>query len=127
MTAKELAQLRGVLETRQTETEELLGNRAGIAVDLSADTLDQTQHAAERDMAVGQLERASARLNDVREARRRIQAGTFGICIDCGEEISLKRLTAVPWATSCLACREAADGNPMRNHQASARPLLNAA
>jgi DnaK suppressor protein len=125
MTPKDLAHLRGVLETKLAQSEDLLGKRDGIAVDLSADTLDQTQHAAERDMAVGALERESARLAEVREALRRIHLGTFGICLDCGQEISPKRLAAVPWATSCLVCREAADRE--LNHNAVERPFLSAA
>jgi DnaK suppressor protein len=127
MTAKELAHLRGVLETKRAESASLLGKREVIAVNLSADTLDQTQHAAERDMAVGQLERESTRLDEVRAALRRIDLGTFGICLDCEGEISMKRLTAVPWTTSCITCREAADRNPMLNPRALDQPLQDAA
>jgi DnaK suppressor protein len=109
MTTIELAHFRSVLEARQTELEALLRNREVIAVNLSSDVLDQIQHAQEREMAIGNLERASARLSEVRTALQRIEAGTFGICRDCEEEVSMKRLTAVPWATLCLGCREAAD------------------
>jgi len=109
MTTKEIADFRTVLETRQTELEALLRNREVIAVNLNSDVLDQIQHAQEREMAIGNLERASARLSEVRRALQRIQLGTFGACLDCEEEVSLKRLTALPWATLCLGCREAAD------------------
>jgi len=109
MTTKELTHFRTVLEARETELQELLRDREVIAVNLSADMLDQIQNAQDRDMAMGNLERASARLLEVRTALRRIQLGTFGICADCEEEISMKRLAAVPWTTACLACREAAD------------------
>jgi DnaK suppressor protein len=53
--------------------------------------------------------------------------GTFGICLDCEGEISMKRLTAVPWTTSCITCREAVDRNPMLNPHALDRPLQDAA
>jgi len=109
MTTKELEHFRTILEARETELKELLRDREVIAVNLSADMLDQIQNAQERDMAMGNLERGSARLLEVRSALRRIQLGTFGICADCEEEISMKRLAAVPSTTSCLACREAAD------------------
>jgi DnaK suppressor protein len=39
----------------------------------------------------------------------RIEEGTYGTCLRCDSEISLKRLKAVPWAAYCLACQEAAD------------------
>jgi DnaK suppressor protein len=111
MTSIELGQLRGVLEARSAELQDLLRNREVIAFNSSAEMLDQIQHASERDMAIGNLERDSARLREVRAALRRIALGTFGTCLDCQEEISLKRLAAVPWTPLCLACREAADGS----------------
>jgi DnaK suppressor protein len=55
------------------------------------------------------LERNSNWLREVRAALRRIDAGTFGICVCCDENINPKRLTAVPWASSCIVCQEAAD------------------
>ncbi len=110
MTKAELTRLREALEARLADLEELLRNREVIAVNSDADIFDQIQHATERDMAVGVLERESARLSEVRAALRRIQLGTFGICLDCEEEISPKRLAAVPWTSSCIVCRESAEG-----------------
>jgi DnaK suppressor protein len=46
---------------------------------------------------------------NVRAALGRIAHGTYGKCLDCDEEISHKRLTAVPWATLCIVCQESAD------------------
>ncbi len=109
MTPAELARLRGVLEVRQAELEEQVRNREVIAIDSNPDMIDQIQHASERDMAVGHLERESARLREVRAALRRIHLGTFGICLDCEEEISQKRLAAVPWTATCIVCRETMD------------------
>jgi RNA polymerase-binding transcription factor DksA len=54
-------------------------------------------------------ERNSNWLREVRAALRRIDAGTFGICVGCDENINPKRLAAVPWASSCIVCQEAAD------------------
>jgi DnaK suppressor protein len=105
MTPIELANFRDILEATQVELEGLLRNRKGIAVESSADILDQVQHASERDIAIGNLERESDRLREVRSALRRIHFGTFGICLDCEGEISMKRLAAVPWTTSCLVCQ----------------------
>jgi DnaK suppressor protein len=124
MTPKELAHLRGFLEGRQAELEGLLRNREVIAVSSSADTTDQIQHASERDMAIGNLERESIRLREVRSALRRIHLGTFGICLDCEEQIGIKRLNALPWTTSCLACRESMDRNGTRTPNAIDNPLF---
>jgi DnaK suppressor protein len=127
MTTKELAHFRSVLEDRQSELEALLRDREVIAVNSSADMLDQIQNAQDRDMAMGNLERGSSRLGEVRSALRRIQLGTFGICADCEEEISMKRLAAVPWTTSCLACREATDRSQSLTRNAIEEPFPNAA
>jgi DnaK suppressor protein len=127
MTTKELEQFRIVLQARQTELEALLGNREVIAVNLNSDLLDQIQHAQEREMAIGNLERASARLREVRKALQYIQLGSFGICVDCEEEISMKRLAAVPWTTSCLACQEARDRSRIPTGNAIDEDILNAA
>jgi DnaK suppressor protein len=127
MTTEELANFRSVLEARQIELEAMLRNRDVIAVNLSSDVLDQIQHAQEREMAIGNLERASARLSEVRTALQRIQLGTFGICVDCEEEVSLKRLAALPWTTSCLACREAADRSQALTANAIEESELNVA
>ncbi len=39
-------------------------------------------------------------------ALRRIDDGTYGKCIHCGEPILEKRLDAVPWARHCLRCQD---------------------
>jgi DnaK suppressor protein len=38
-------------------------------------------------------------------ALRRIEEGTFGKCVNCGQEIGGERLAALPWATLCIDCR----------------------
>jgi DnaK suppressor protein len=45
-------------------------------------------------------------LREVEEALRRIEHGTYGLCQECGEPISAKRLQAVPWAKFCVRCQE---------------------
>ena len=45
-------------------------------------------------------------LQAIDETLRRIEDGTFGICLDCGETISEARLKAIPWTRSCITCKE---------------------
>jgi DnaK suppressor protein len=80
-----------------------------LAIETSPDELDRIQHASDRDFALSNLERNSDRLREVRTALRRVEEGTFGICIGCEENINPKRLAAVPWASFCIVCQEAAD------------------
>jgi DnaK suppressor protein len=109
MKAMDHEHYRGVLVARNTELAELLRNRTVIEVESSADLTDQIQHAAERDMAIGHLERESARIREVRAALHRLDTGTYGICLDCDQEISLRRLAALPWTAVCIRCQEGAD------------------
>jgi DnaK suppressor protein len=48
-------------------------------------------------------------LREIRAALQRIDRGSFGICLNCEEGISAKRLAAVPWTALCIVCQEAAD------------------
>src|SRR5580704_5070090 len=45
-------------------------------------------------------------LREVQDALRRIEQGTYGVCYECEEPISVKRLEAVPWAKFCVSCQE---------------------
>ncbi len=109
MTKPELKKFTATLAARASELEGLIRNREAAAIETSADALDQIQHAVERELALGTLARESSGLRETRAALRRIEDGSFGICMDCEEEINLKRLAAVPWAARCIACQELAD------------------
>lgn len=45
-----------------------------------------------------------AEKQQVEAALARIDNGTYGDCVECDEEIPLKRLEALPTATKCIAC-----------------------
>jgi DnaK suppressor protein len=98
-----------VLERKQAELVRVLRKRDGIAIEKSADQMDEIQLATERDLAIRNVDRESNLLRDVKDALRRIQDGDFGTCLECEEAISPKRLAAVPWAARCIQCQEAVD------------------
>src|SRR3954465_728272 len=109
MTKTDINKYKEILETRQAELLEVLKNREGITIEKSPDALDEVQNAAERELAIRNLDRESNLLRNVRAALRRIEEGEFGTCVHCEEEISPKRVAAVPWTPYCIACQEAAD------------------
>ena len=109
MERADIQQFRHTLETLLRALEQPLGKRDQIAIETSADALDQVQGAANREMAVRQLESESGRWRDVRQAIRRIDDGLYGVCLRCESDISLKRLSAVPWAAYCLKCQDQAE------------------
>ena len=45
-------------------------------------------------------------LDKIEKALKKIEEGTFGVCEECGEEISVKRLEARPETTLCIRCKE---------------------
>ena len=81
MTKNEVNRFRSILLARQAELESAVRDRDALAIDTSPDEVDQIQHASERDMAIGNLERDSYRLFEVRSALRRVNARTFGFCV----------------------------------------------
>ncbi len=117
MTKNEINKFKEILEARQAELSEVLRNREGIAIEKSPDALDEVQRAAERELAIRNLDRESNLLRNVRAALRRIQEGNFGTCLHCEEEISPKRLAAVPWTPYCIECQEMADRNRDENNE----------
>lgn len=67
---------------------------------------DQATAETDRNFMLRLRGREQKLLNKIEEAIERIEAGTFGICESCGEEISIERLIARPVATLCIDCKE---------------------
>ena len=105
----ELGKFQMILELRIEELERGIRQRDSIAIEQSPDQLDEIQRASERDLAISNIDRGSKQLRDVRAALRRIRDGSFGVCEECEEEIHLKRLVAIPWASLCIHCQEDLD------------------
>ena len=109
MTKTELNKFKEVLENKQAELAQVLRNREGIAIEKSPDALDEVQNAAERELAIRNLDRDSNMLRQIRRALARIADGSYGVCLHCEEDISPKRVNAVPWAAFCIKCQEQVD------------------
>ena len=109
MTKTELNKFKKILEAKREDLERIVRKRDAITIEKSADALDEVQHASERELAIRNLDRESHLLRAVRSALRRIDEGSFGICLHCEEEISPKRVAAVPWTSLCIQCQEQAD------------------
>jgi DnaK suppressor protein len=127
MTKSELTKFRQILEARQAELARILRRRDEIAIEKSPDAIDEVTRAAERELAIRNLDRESNLLRNVRAALRRIHDGSFGVCAHCEEDISPKRLAAVPWAPFCIRCQEAADRHEREASDTLESLLMNAA
>jgi len=121
------AGFQALLEGKAADLIRVLRTRDGIAIEKSADEMDEIQYASERDLAIRNVDRESSLLREVKAALRRIHEGGFGICIDCDSAISPKRLAAVPWAARCIQCQGAADRDERQGMGFASGTLVSAA
>ena len=107
----EIERCRRELEAKRAELASSR-NAEGIAIERAADSMDELVLANEREVIVERLNREANLIRQVADALERITTGEFGICLECERPISVKRLTALPWAALCLSCQEFADREP---------------
>ena len=115
MKQTELNTLRTILSAKRADLARAAGKRDGIAIERTADALDETVFAVARELTTRSLELNVGLLRRVDAALGRIADGTYGTCQECEEEISQKRLNAMPWATLCITCQEHADSSRYLN------------
>jgi len=109
MTKTDLVKFRNILDTKRSELSGSLRNRDEIVIEKAPDALDEVQLAGERELAIRNLDRDSNMLRQIRRALGRIADGSYGVCLHCDEDISPKRIAAVPWAAYCIKCQEQVD------------------
>lgn len=91
---------------------EVLAATNGIAADMtasrdqSADPIDRASTESQTSLAFRIKERERALIRKIEYALSKLEDGTFGICEECGEEISERRLQARPVASLCIKCKE---------------------
>ena len=83
----------------EDETGELV---SGSADQHLADTATET---VEREIGSTLEEHDARLLVAIDAALQRIEAGTYGKCVNCGAQIPEERLEAMPWATLCIDCK----------------------
>jgi DnaK suppressor protein len=119
MTTSALARYRTLLKAKEGELVEALKHREGIAIQRTADTLDEVLLAGERELVIRNLDREARLLRDIRSALARMEEGSYGICLSCEEAINPRRLDAVPWASYCVVCQDAIDRHALEPDVAS--------
>lgn len=109
------AELRRILEERRRE---ILSEVHGKIRDVRAegannpttgvlDAAETSEADIQDDIEFALIQMKAETLNKIEEALRRLEEGTFGYCFECGEEISERRLRALPFAVRCKDCEEA--------------------
>jgi DnaK suppressor protein len=79
-----------------------------------SDQKDAAADEQQADIAQAQEQRDLDELAQVQAALTRLDQGRYGDCVDCGESISLARLTAQPAALRCATCQTAHEVQPPR-------------
>ena len=117
-------ELRLILTNRQREMhadvqKRIQNGRIGRAKDVG-DTFETADADVQDAMDLALLQMKAETLSRVDEALLRLDAGEYGFCFECADEISEKRLRALPFAVRCQACegaREQIAGRARRNAQ----------
>ena len=123
----ELGRIQEILVRKEAELDRELRRRDGIAIEKSADQMDEIQYATERELAMRNVDRESHLLLQVKAALARVRDGSFGTCAECESAISPRRLAALPWALLCIQCQEAADRDRQERTESLSEPVGRAA
>jgi DnaK suppressor protein len=121
-TTMEQAGRRQILIERRREMQDDVGTRIRHGrtdrPDDVRDDLEVSDADVQGDIELALLQMRAETLTRINEALVRLDAGESGSCVECGGEISERRLRAVPFAVRCQACEERRE-----QEQGSARHL----
>ena len=129
MSRSRYSELRRMLDDRKREIQaEVQGKmrdvRAAGEVGKLNDVLDAVESSEadiQEDIEFALIQMKSETLNKINDALVRLEQGQYGNCFECGEEISEKRLRALPFAVRCKDCEEARENAEQRERQQSQR------
>ena len=85
------------------------------------DAAESSEADIQDDIEFALIQMKTETLTKIDEALRRLEEGTFGYCFECGEEISERRLRALPFAVRCKDCEEARETAQQRERMMQRR------
>ena len=104
------ANYRQVLEKKAEEVRQRMSAQKAAQVvarlDIPSDEGDLSQQHHEEWIFVNRNTIDVKLLREIDDTLRRLDQGNYGVCMECDEPISAKRLEAVPWARFCVTCQE---------------------
>ena len=102
-----LLAMRAALQAQISEQRGGAGSRVDAAADRFGRVEDsRAQTNTERELEFALSDREVEELATIDAALNRIEAGTYGDCIDCGVQIAAARLDVSPEVTRCVPCQE---------------------
>jgi DnaK suppressor protein len=75
-------------------------------LEATQDPADMAANAYTKELLISMSANDRMLLQLIDEALQRVEKGEYGECINCGEQVQIKRLDAVPWARYCLKCQD---------------------
>jgi len=102
-------EMKSILDAKLNELASRRLSREDIAIEKTAEEMDEIQRGSDRVLALDSITRMWETSALVTDALKRIEANTYGVCLECEEPISAKRLKALPWAKYCITCQDAKD------------------
>lgn len=123
-------ELRQLLEDRRREIlatlyDRMKGIRAGGSAQVASGVLDEEEASeadVQGDIELALIEMKAETLRRIDEALGRLDAGLYGRCDSCGEDIAHARLRALPFAVRCRDCEEQHETDRLRARTADDRP-----
>jgi len=97
------------IEDEHENIESLKKNTQPVSPDNAIGRLSRMEAISEKSVFDASLRKAELRLRSLEGALGRVELEDFGLCSECGESIPIKRLQAVPYSSSCIACLEGLD------------------
>ena len=101
--------LKQMLEDRRRDIHDSLRSLRETLPAQVAEVKDAEEQSVQdfvQDVELALIEMKSETLGQIDEAIRRLEAGTYGTCGNCGQEIAEARLKALPFAALCRDCQE---------------------
>jgi DnaK suppressor protein len=95
-----------ILQEAKDEISKYIKGETRQLVDTALDDGDWSVVDLSEDISLRKLGVHRETLQKIDEALRKFNEGTYGICEDCGEEISGERLKILPFAIYCIDCQE---------------------
>ena len=92
--------LEELLNRAEDTVEDLLESQQNLA-----DPLDRASVESDRIRTLRIRDRENMLIKKIRNSLEALEAGEYGICEDCGEDISIERLKARPVTSFCIHCK----------------------
>lgn len=117
-----IQKIHDLLVTRRDALRRALAGDLSLLMQLreqtGSDVVDAALDAAQDEISSQLAEVESRELGGIEKALERIRNGAYGDCEICNKKIPMARLNALPYATMCIECQQAAEDGTLEDRRA---------